>query len=711
MKKLVCLTLCIAYAISALHAEEGMLQPFGADSRIVKRLYDMGLTIPYDSLFNTEKPSVKDAVVVFGGGCTGVIVSSSGLVFTNHHCGFGAIQSLSSAKNDYLKDGFGAKERNAELPVEDLTIQVLERSEDVTNRLLAGLADNIGEKKRNEAIDSISKVIKTEAETDKFTEARVVGFYGGNNYRLLVYKVFRDVRLVFAPPASLGKFGGETDNWMWPRHTADFSVFRIYVDAKGKPAKYSKENVPYSPRYVAQISTAGYQPGDLTMTVGNPGNTDRYLTSFGIEEVMNTENKPRIAVRHIKQQVWRSYMDKDQTIRIKYDTKFARSANYYKNSIGMNTAIVNNGLLQEKRAAEELFTRRLKANADLNKRYASLLDSLQLLYKSRETVRRNQTYLREAFRGSSDWLRIAGELNTGNMKNDSSIEAEIKGRFRKIYINSDPNVEREVLEAMIKIYADSVPEIYQPQFISNLKQKNSDDAWQKFVGKLVKKSAIADSSLFFARLRIKQFSTLAADPMVKINKEINEVQEKMQKSISDISLKINRMKRNFIEASLTLFPDSLFAPDANFTMRLSYGSIQPYSPRNGISYHYYTTSDGLTEKNRTGNPDYFLKKETIDHLKTRDFGQYADARGELRTCFLTTNDITGGNSGSPVFNKTGKLIGLAFDGNWESLSGDLKYDLKLQRCIGVDVRYMLYIMDKMYQMQRVINELQITQKP
>jgi len=711
MKKLVCLSVLMVVALSAMRAEEGMLQPFGPDSRIVKRLYDMGLTIPYDSLFNTEKPAVKDAVVVFGNGCTGVIVSSSGLVFTNHHCGFGAIQSLSSAKNDYLKDGFGAKQLAKELPVEDLTISVLEKSEDVTNRLLSGLDENSSEKKRAEVIDSISKVIKAEAETDKFTEARVVSFYGGNNYRLLVYKVFRDVRLVFAPPASLGKFGGETDNWMWPRHTADFSVFRMYVDAKGKPANYSKENVPYTPRYVAQISTDGYQPGDLTMTVGNPGNTDRFLTSFGIEEVMNTENKPRIAVRGIKQQVWRSFMDKDQSIRIKYDSKFARSANYYKNSIGMNTAIVSNGLLEEKRAAEQQFMKRLNANSKLNQRYATLLDSMKILYKLRETVRRNQSYLRESFRGSSDWLRIAGEINTSTLKNDSAIESEIKGRFRKIYLNSEAKVEKEVLQAMIQIYADSVPEIYWPRFLYGLKRNDNGESYRKFVAKLAKRSVIADSSLFFAGLRSRDFKALAADPMVVINKDISEVQETLQKSISEINLTINRMKRNYIATSLTLFPDSLFAPDANFTMRLSYGTIRPYSPRNGISYHYYTTATGLTEKNRTGNPDYYLKEETIKHLNSRNFGQYADARGELRTCFLTTNDITGGNSGSPVFNKTGKLIGLAFDGNWESLSGDLKYDAQLQRCIGVDVRYMLYIMDKMYQMQWLINELQITNRP
>ncbi|MFZ4456410.1 MAG: S46 family peptidase [Bacteroidales bacterium] len=696
MKKTVFTLALLAGMASSALADQGMIQPFHPDKKVIDKIQLMGLKIPYDSLFNENKSSVKDAVVIFGAGCTGVAVSDQGLVFTNHHCGFGAIQSLSNEQHDYLRDGFASQTKENEIPAEELNVSFLVSSTDVTKRIESGLTNLESEIRRSEIIDSISKVIVKEVEKDSLLDAKVTRFYEGNAYRLLVYKVYKDVRLVFAPPASIGKFGGETDNWMWPRHTGDFSVFRVYADSLGNPVKYNKNNVPFHPKYVATISTDGYQPDDLTMTIGYPGTTNRYLSAAGVEEMVKTVNIPRIKVREVKQQIWKKNMLQSQAIRIKYDAKFARSANYYKNSIGMNAAIRNNRLIEDKQNEEMLFTKALSAHPELKAKYDTVLAKMKEGYLKREVMRTNLNYAREALRGSSDLLTlattyIAAMKAKAGRENSDKIVSDMK----KIYKNSDLGVEKEVLAAMLEVFQQNVSEAkYLPPFYEKIHGN-----YTKFTEKAIRKSVFADSSKLFKAIRTNDFETIEEDPIYKMSLDISKTMRMMQDEVDATDNQVKRNERLYMREQREVYPDSIFHPDANFTMRLSYGSVKPYKPRDGVSYNYFTTTKGLIEKNITENPDYFLKPDYIAKLEATNKVK------PLNTCFLTTNDITGGNSGSPVFNKDGRLIGLAFDGNWESLSGNLRFDNDLQRCIVVDIRYMIYSIDHLGGMPQLLNEL------
>jgi hypothetical protein len=672
-----------------------MIQPFHPDKKVINKIVQMGLKIPYDSLFNEEKSSVKDAVVIFGAGCTGVTVSDQGLIFTNHHCGFGAIQSLSNEQHDYLRDGFASQSQENELPAEELTVSFLVSSTDVTKRIDSCLTGNLTEMRRTELIDSISDVIVDEVEKNPTLEAKVSKFFDGNEYRLMVYKVFKDVRLVFTPPASIGKFGGDTDNWMWPRHTGDFSVFRVYADSLGNPAKYSKDNVPFHPKYVAAISTDGYQPDDLAMTIGYPGRTSRYLTAAGVEEVMRTVNIPRIKVREVKQQIWKKHMLQSQSIRIKYDAKFARSSNYYKNSIGMNTAIRDNRLLEEKQREEEMFTKSLAQFPDLKPKYDTLLATLKNSYTKREVMRTNLNYALEALKGSSDLLTLATTYNTQKKRKGGMNPTKTINELNKVYKNSDLNVEKEILAAMLEVYQQNISNSkYLPSFY-----EKTGKNYTKFANKVIKKSVFADSSKLFSKIKEGDFETIETDRIFEMAMDISNTIRKMQNEVDELDDAVSKNKRIYMKATREVYSDSIFHPDANLTLRLSYGSVKSYKPRDGVFYNYFTTTKGLIEKNITENPDYYLKPDYIAKIEA------TNSIKPLNTCFLTTNDITGGNSGSPVFDKEAKLLGLAFDGNWESLSGDLRFDANLQRCIVVDIRYMIYAIDQLGGMPQLLKEL------
>ncbi|MDD2797209.1 MAG: S46 family peptidase [Bacteroidales bacterium] len=707
MKKYWFIAFTLLQSAFCLHAEQGMIQPFNPDLKVIQRLQSLGLEIPYDSLFNQDKSSIKDAVVIFGNGCTGVMVSDQGLVFTNHHCGFGAIQSLSNKQHDYLKDGFASQSRENEISSPDLSVSFLMRSLDITKKIASAIPKNSDEFKRGLVIDSLSKIVTDSVEKDSLLEAKVVSFFGGNEYRLLIYKVYRDIRLVFAPPTCIGKFGGETDNWMWPRHNSDFAVFRVYADSLGNPCEYSAANIPYKPKYVATISTEGIKENDLALTIGNPGSTHRYLTTEGVKEVMETVNIPRIEVRGVKQQIWKKRMIENQSIRIKYDSKFARSANYYKNSIGMNDAIKNNKLLEEKKLEAIELQDRIEGNKEFKGKYDSVQINLATNYKKRETIRKNINYLKEAFNSSSDLLAIAKKYSAFDTKGDAKEKGSLIKDISKIYRDFDSSVEQEVLTAMFKLYQEKVSIAYQPACYKEVSKKYKNN-FDKYVRHLCSKTIFNDSAKLFKLIRKNEFKAIEKDPIYTLSMGIEEELNVMQQDVASIDLSISEGERLYIAALREIYPDSIYFPDANSTMRLSYGTIKGYSPRNAVTYQYYTTKDGILEKEHTGNPDYFIKPALLEKLNKPVPSKFVNNKGELQTCFLTTNDITGGNSGSPMFNKKGQLLGLAFDGNWESLSGDLKFNNKLQRCIGVDIRYILYVISQISDMPQLLNELRIT---
>lgn len=685
------------FAVSSW-ADRGMVQPFNPDKRVIEKIQKLGLKIPYDSLFSEEKASVKDAVVVFGNGCTGVAVSAEGLIFTNHHCGFGAIQSLSNEQHDYLRDGFASKERKNELPAPELTVSFLVKNVDVTARIFAALSGKESEERRGLVIDSIAKIIVKETEKDPTVEARVVPFYQGNEYRLQVYKVYKDIRLVFAPAVSIGKFGGETDNWMWPRHTGDFSIFRVYADSLGNPAPYSPKNKPYQPKYVATISTDGVQPNDLAMTIGNPGTTQRFLTASGVEEIMKTVNIPRIEVRDIKQTIWKRHMVASQGVRIKYDSKYARSANYYKNSIGMNEAVVNNKLLELKRAQEADFEQRVAKCINFREKYNQVIARINSGISEREAVRTNANYFREALRGSSDFVTLATITSMAVKKGNINENKKLVGSLAGVYKDFDFATEKEVLSAVFDIYKKrSAPEYY-PAFYQQVEKKYKGD-FAKYVEDVLKKSIFTDSTKLFAAIRKNDVAKIEKDPIYVISENIADVSKALNGKTEAIDLQVRKDSRLYVAGQREVYADSIFHPDANFTMRLSYGTVKGYTPRDAVSYRYYTTTNGIIEKNRTGNVDYKMNADIVAKMAK------INPEKPLTTCFLTTNDITGGNSGSPMFDKNGRLIGLAFDGNWESLSGDLQFNDELQRCIGVDIRYILYVVETIGEMPQMRKEL------
>ena len=706
MKKLFIVLLSLSL-FSGVKADEGMWMLPLIQKLNIQKMNGMGLTLTAEDIYSDKQVSLKDAVVVFGNGCTGVMVSNQGLVFTNHHCGFEAIQQHSSVEHNYLKDGFTATSATDEIPSPGLSVKFLVKIQDVTERVISQLPDNLLGSARINKQDSITAVIRKEAEKDNGYSANVKSFYSGNEFYLFVYEEFTDVRFAFAPPRSIGKFGGDTDNWMWPRHTGDFSVFRVYCSPDGKPAKYSKDNVPYSPKRFAAISNKGYQPGDYSMIMGNPGTTNRYLSSWGVNNRMRTANQARIDVRGAKQDVWHSFMRADEAINIAYASKFARSSNYWKNSIGMNKAILKLGIISEKQIQEKAFAEWVKASPERQAKYKDVLKTLEDGYTEIYPYSHALYYLSESLLAGVEMPRIATRVQSlvsANLPKDSLL-SEVSKTYKDYY----PAVDQATLVAMLDIYkksvsADALPEVY------NLIQKKYKGDYAKYAKAMFDKSDF--TSLEKISKAIKNNKTdFSNDPAIVFSKEISKTMEiirgdsyiKTGEQIKDAE----RLFENGIKAMATETGKPMY-PDANFTMRLTFGKIGGYNPADAVSYKYYTTTKGILEKEVAGDEEFDVYPKLKKAILDKNYGAYLDQKtGEMHVAFLSNNDITGGNSGSPIFNANGELLGLAFDGNWEAMSGDIVFEPDLQRTINVDVRYILFIMDKVGGAQRLINELNV----
>lgn len=704
MKKLL-FTLVLTCSLSSVHADEGMWTLYNLPNAVYETMKQENFELPYSALYQGDN-AIKNCVVNFGGYCSGVVVSPNGLVFTNHHCGFEAIRSHSTVEHDYMLNGFVSNSYEEELPNEDLFVSFMVEQKDITAYLDSLGLNKLTEAERSHFVDSIENVMLKEiAKQDSTLRVEIKPFYEGNQYYLTTYRDYHDVRLVFALPKSMGKFGGETDNWMWPRQTCDFSVFRVYVDPKtGGPAKYSKDNVPMKPRMWAPVSLQGYVPGSFSMTIGYPGSTSRYLSSYGIKERRDAENKPRYQTREVKQDIMIRHMRADEAVRIKYDSKYAQSSNYWKNSIGMNKCIDSIGLIQQKAQFEQ----KIRQWQDSTGFLMGKLDfeKLEKLYEKRFNAVRALTFYNETFgrRNTDEMTRRAVRVQNGAIIKGK--DGKPKSNYIEFKNNSDEwdyDTDREILAALLKHYRDQVEIKYQPDFYNIIDHDYKGD-YQKFVNELYKKSKLMKSG---KKIYVNK-KGYHKDPAVMYGESLISTLADIRTDIISTIDSIDIQERYLCAAKLRMEEDMPNYSDANFTMRLSYGQVGEYLLA-GKPSGYYTTAESIVEKMKQGEQgviDYEAEPIMKELLSAKDFGKYTDkTTGKMHLCFLSNNDITGGNSGSPMFNGKGELIGLAFDGNWDSLSSDIFFDSQLARCIGVDIRYVLYMMESWGKADRLIKEI------
>lgn len=706
--KLTMIAVCCLLALTG-RADEGMWMLGNLNKQTRATLKEMGLQMPASKLYNPKRPSLKDAVVSFGGFCSGVVVSEDGLVFTNHHCGFSSIQQHSTVEHDYLKEGFVAHNQSEELPNPELYVRFLLRQEDVTKRVLNIVKPGMNESERSNAVDSVMIVIGEEVSRKDSTLVGIVdAYYGGNEFWLSVYRDYNDVRLVFAPPSSVGKFGWDTDNWEWPRHTGDFSVFRIYADQENRPADYSPDNVPYHPEYVVPLSLDGYHEGSFCMTLGYPGSTERYLSSYGIEEMMNNSNQAQIDVRGVKQAIWKHEMDSRDSIRIKYASKYDESSNYWKNSIGVNQAVRKLHVLDKKRAMEQELRRWIQQTPREREQLLHLFSDLELNYKSRREENHAQAYFVESFLNGPELIQLSlSILNFDFEGEEKTVVANLKAIIEK-YANLDLDMDKEVFTALLKTYRSKVDASYLPELYQTIDTLYSGNE-RAYVDNLYTRSDLTTPRGLKRFLEQDSTYHIYEDPAIALGIDLITKLFEMNIQMQEASAEISRNERLLNAAVRRMYDSRNFYPDANSTMRLSLGTVGGYTPFDGVEYNYYTTTKGILEKVKThaGDVDFAVQPELLSLFSSGDFGRYADEKGKMNVCFISNNDITGGNSGSAMFNGKGELLGLAFDGNWEAMSSDILYEPNMQRTIGVDVRYMLFMIEKYGKAGSLIKELKI----
>ena len=714
MKQITLLVLGLL-SLMPLHADEGMWTLSDLDSLVLKQMEAEGFQMTYDELYRGEQ-ALREACVNFSGYCSGVVVSPDGLVFTNHHCGFGAINKHSTVEHDYMLNGFYAKTFEEELPNEGMFVSFMKDQQDVTARIQPLIAGKSSDEVET-IIDSVANAMTDSVKVlDATLHVDVDPFYEGNRYYATTYQDFTDLRLVFTVPKSMGKFGGETDNWMWPRQTCDFSVFRIYADPKTNgPAAYSKDNVPYHPKRWAQVSLQGYDEGDFAMTIGYPGSTSRYQSSYGIQQRRDVENTIRIQVRDKKLAILKKYMAQDEKTRIQYESAFANSSNYWKNSIGMNKCIDSIGLIQQKQQYEAEINRWLHlrkvdqsgengiavdvpVSDEVNVEFALLED----LYRRQAASRSAEMYWGESFWRNSEFFTRAIAINRAVVKGP---ENKPKKQYTNFEDNSDKwnlALDKEMTATMLSNYAQQVPERFHPDCFKRVKEQFGGD-FNRYTEWLYKKSKLMKKGAKFYLYR----KNYMKDPGVELGVDLMAAYADMGHESWAIADSINQQERKLCAAKIRMEQDLPHYSDANFTMRLSYGQVRPVEV-GGQSAGYYTTAESIVKKmeQASQNAEYFAEPVMHELLSAKDFGKYQDKKsGKLQLCFLTNNDITGGNSGSPMFDGKGRLIGLAFDGNWDSLASDILFDRELARCIGVDIRYVLYLMDKWGHADRLLQEI------
>ncbi len=706
MKKLF-LTLAAACIALTAAADEGMwLLPY-LQKMNIKDMKARGCKLSAEEIYSLNRSALKDAIVIFGGGCTGEIVSPEGLLFTNHHCGFGSIQALSSVEHDYLKYGFWAQNNAGELPAPGLKVTFIRRIADVTPEILGNVPSTAGEEEYQRIVGENVKALtaRLEAENPGMTVS-VRSFFEGNQYFSFVMEVFRDVRLVGTPPQSIGKFGGDTDNWMWPRHTGDFSVFRVYAGPDNKPADYSPENRPYRAEKYLKVSIGGVKENDFAMIMGFPGSTQRYATSFEIDDMLEVSNPQRIFIRGERQEIlWKDMLASDK-IRIQYASKYAGSSNYWKNSIGMSRGIKKLKVKERKQEQEAAFRQWAEASTLPEEGYIDALDKVKGAVEGRSAGAAAMQYLSEAFLGGIELIRPVTGFTQGEGVKPEIDPAKVGAWLGNWYKDYSPETDRKVAKRMMTIARENMKVL--PSFYAEIVDAKFGGDIDAYVDYLYDNSIFTSEEKVRALMADYSPEKVAADPALPLVQSVMKLYGELAKERTKYAAPFAEGRRKYVAGLMLQHPEKAWASDANFTLRLTYGRVLPYEPADGVEYNYYTTLKGVMEKEDPANEAEFFVPEKLKELyAARDFGPYANERGELVTCFLADCDITGGNSGSPVMNAKGELIGLAFDGNWEAMSGDVAFEPELQRTIAVDVRYVLFVIDKFAGARWLLDELDI----
>ena len=707
------LTLTAVICSLLASADEGMWMLSHINPKTAQKMKELGLVLTPEQLYNPEGRSLKDAVINLGDFCSGVVVSPEGLFFTNHHCGYGAIQALSTPEDDILKNGFVAKKREQERPAKGLYVRFLDKIEDCTERVNQDLARLYKEKGadmdsaqvESAYTDSICRALENEFdEKNPGLECVVRAYYGGNAFFANFYKVYHDIRLVFTATETLGKYGGDTDNWMWPRQTCDFSMFRIYAKPDGTPAEYSEENVPLKTPGYAPVSINGYAPGDYCMTIGYPGSTDRYLSSWGIVERTEATNQAVIDVRTAKQNVWKHWMDGDRAIELKYSSKWARSSNYWKNSIGMNKAVKDLDVVGQKQKVEESIRQWYAKDESLKAQYGLVLPALEKAYTERKANMALMTYFSEVFMRGIELRSLAGRLSRLPIDASSEDASLCVHDLKAIYKDYEPRVDEETMGTLLQDYRKWSGNRFLPRFYLLIDSVYAGDT-KAYAKDVFAKTCLLDTTcvakvIADSTLRDTDMAMQYADALVETYYEILA-------SVRSTMATIDYNERLLTKAIMEMDTDNAHYSNANMTMRLSYGSIKDYTA-GSTHYNYFTNHQSLLDKiaQQKEIADYVMEPEITKLLKKGKFGKYKDKNTkQMHLCFLSNNDITGGNSGSPMFDANGHVIGLAFDGNWEAMAGDISFDPSLQRCIGVDIRFVLWIIDSWGGGKNIIKEL------
>ncbi|MGZ5282220.1 MAG: S46 family peptidase [Bacteroidia bacterium] len=713
-----------AFLAKASSPDEGMWLPLYLKSLNEKDMKAHGLKLTADDIYNINKSSLKDAVVQLGNFCTGEIVSAEGLMLTNHHCGYDKIADHSSEKNNYLRDGFWAKTKADELPNPGLTASILVRMEDVTDvmKKKTALTDQpeMQQVYIKMAVDSITQA----ATAGTHYKAEIKEFFKGNEYYLLVYEVFKDVRLVGAPPSSVGKYGGDTDNWMWPRHTGDFSIFRIYAGKDGKPAPYSKDNVPYKPKQFFNISLKGVEKEDYTMIIGFPGSTDRYLTSYDLETSRDYTNPAVVEALGTRLEIMKAEMDASEAVKIALAGDYASMSNSHKYTIGQQRQLKQGGAIVEKKQDEEAFMKWVNADNARKEKYGNVLQNIKNAQEQYKTIEPGISYLfygvysgpvKHAFSYYSFYrMHSNNEKGKPTQAQLDSLGAKLLPVVQNYHRSSNKNVDKKVMKATLKMMYNGMEENKRPAILNTIvkqqkKAKSPEEAIDTYVDNIYATSFLTDSTAAYNFLKKPNYKKkLEKDPLYKLM--VGLIQDYYFASLAVVhqqsSGAMEDEHKKYIEGLREWKKDKVFYPDANSTLRVTYGNVKPYFPRDGVFYDYYTTHEGIIEKYDPKDDEFNAPSQLIEMLKKKQFGRYGQ-KDTLRVNFLSNNDITGGNSGSPVLNANGELVGIAFDGNWESMIGDLYVNPALNRTISVDIRYVLWVIDEFANADHLIKEMVI----
>lgn len=727
-------------------ADEGMWLPMFLNYEDMQK---KGLKLTPEQIYDINNSSLKDAIVRLGGGfCTGEVISSQGLMLTNHHCGYSVVQQNSTEEHNYLEDGFWAMKKSDELPA-GFSVSFLVRMEDVTKLINAELNAEMTESERDSKIKELKKKIESGVTEDGKYSAQIKSFYKGNEFYMFIYQTFDDVRLVGAPPSSIGKFGGDTDNWMWPRHTGDFTMFRIYADKDNNPAAYSENNIPYTPKHHLPISLNGVDKGDYAMIFGYPGSTDRYLTSYGVKLATEKDQPARVKIRRTKLDLYEEGQAKSEKVNIQYAAKHAQVSNYWKYFIGQTNGLKRLKVYEKKKAQEDAFVQWVNQDAKRKEKYREVIPMYEEVYKDLENTQLARTYLFESVFGiemmtfgfsftglkgiydqidyyeskaykKDESYKAASKAEQAEMAKNAEITVaalkaklptileNIKGRVTDHFKDYNMEIDRNVFAAMFKYYNEDITNSkHKPEaFMAMLKEYKGD--YTAFANDIFEKSILSSQEKIDAFMADPSGKALSKDPGVELSAVFLDWYQNGSNALVEKAEELRgKADRLYVAGLREMQPDKAFFPDANSTMRVTYGNVLDYFPKDAVYYNYFTTLEGVMEKEDAKNPEFEVEPKLKDLYMKKDYGQYAREDGKMQVCFISNNDITGGNSGSPVINGSGQLIGTAFDGNWEAMSGDIAFEPNLQRTISVDIRYTLFIIDKYAGAKHLIDEMTI----